>query len=1055
MLVTDIALRNRLSTFVLMFIIIVTGFYSYKTLPMEAAPDITIPIIVISTPYFGVSPEDVENLITRPIERKLKGLSDVKEIRSTSAEGFSTIVVEFVAGTDIDNALQKVREKVDLAKPDIPEDAEDPVLTEINFSDLPVMIINISGKMDLVGLKKIADDLKDEIETIPGVISANVTGGLTREVQINIDPERLRYYNVAVTDVIDAVRNEHLTIPGGTVNLGTTKYLVRVPGEFKIPEKMKDIVVLVKEGRPIYIRDLAIVAYSFKEKDSISRLNGIESVSVSVQKRSGTNQIEISDRVKAALAEHEQKLPAGIEFKITGDAADYIRDITKSLENNILSGLLLVVAVLFLVMGVRNAFLVGIAIPISMLMTFLIIALSGQTINMIILFALILAVGMLVDNAIVIVENIFRHHQEGLEITEAARVGTTEVGGPVVASTVTTLCAFLPLVRWPGIVGEFMSYLPKTVIITLSASLFVALIFNPAVCSRFMRASGPITKIEAREDKLGPILRNYLRFLKISMKRPVTVFSSAFALLVLITVMYSFLGHGIEFFPKVDPEKLYVDINAPSGTRLEVSDRLSQQVENFVRAMPDVEDYVANVGHQGAEMNFSFGGGATHQSRIMIDMTDMEKRSEPSPISRDKLRGDLSEITGADIEVNEEEMGPPTGAPINIEISGDDFLILGRIAREVKDIILAVDGVVDIKDDYDTGRPELTVTVDREKAALLNINTWEIASTVRTAINGTEAAKYRVDEDEYDITVRFGERWRRSIEDVRNINIFYEDEQIPLSNIARIETSGGLGTILHKDMKRVVTVSAKVEGRNENETRLECMEKLAGNDLPSGYFIDFTGANEEQQESQEFISGAFMVALFLIALVLISQFNSLVLPFIIMFSVILSMIGVLVGLMITGTSFGIIMTGLGVISLAGVVVNNAIVLLDYIQKLRARGFEKNDAIIQAGLVRFRPVMLTAITTILGLIPLTTGVGFDFTNFTFQRADESSQWWGPMGVAVIFGLAFATILTLVVVPTMYRMLSDLTDRLGIQPAYARKIKHVKPELDRRKGTGVVR
>jgi len=433
----------------------------------------------------------------------------------------------------------------------------------------------------------------------------------------------------------------------------------------------------------------------------------------------------------------------------------------------------------------------------------------------------------------------------------------------------------------------------------------------------------------------------------------------------------------------------------------------------------------------------------------------MELRSRPSPVTRDSLRAALSGIPGADIEVNEEEMGPPTGPPVNIEISGEDFQVLGEIARQVKDIIRTVDGVVDIKDDYDTGRPELTVTVDREKAALLNINTREIATTIRTAINGTEAAKYRVGEDEYDITVRFEERWRRSIEDLRNIKIFYEGERIPLSNIARIETSGGLGTILHKDMKRVVTVSAKVEGRNENETRLECMEKLAAQELPPGYFIGFTGAHEEQQENQEFITRAFFAALLLIALVLISQFNSLLLPFIIMFSVILSMIGVLIGLMVTGTPFGIIMTGLGVISLAGVVVNNAVVLLDYIQKLRIRGLEKNDAIIQAGLVRFRPVMLTAITTILGPIPLTTGLGFDFTRFRLQVADESSRWWSPMGVAVIFGPAFATILTLVVVPTMYRMFTDLTDRLGIQPAFARKIKHIKPELDKRKGTGVIR
>ncbi|HLA40689.1 MAG TPA: efflux RND transporter permease subunit, partial [Candidatus Glassbacteria bacterium] len=383
-----------------------------------------------------------------------------------------------------------------------------------------------------------------------------------------------------------------------------------------------------------------------------------------------------------------------------------------------------------------------------------------------------------------------------------------------------------------------------------------------------------------------------------------------------------------------------------------------------------------------------------------------------------------------------------------------DYQVLGRLALEVREMIHDIEGVVDIKDDYDADRPELQVTIDREKAALLGLTTFDIANTVRTAINGTEAAKYRVDEDEYDITVRFAEQNRSSIEDVRKINVVYEGEQIPLSNIARVETAGSLAAIQHKDMKRVVTVSAKVEGRNENAALLDCMKKLADYQLPSSYLIEFTGQNEEQAESQKFLTEAFVVALFLIAFVLISQFNSLVLPFIIMFSVILSMIGVLVGLMLTGNSFGIIMTGLGVISLAGVVVNNAIVLLDYVQKLRGRGYGKSEAVIQAGLVRFRPVMLTAITTILGLIPLTVGVGFDFTKFEFQYGSESSQWWGPMGVAVIFGLGFATLLTLVYVPCMYKLLTDLTDKLGIQPAYLRKIKHAKAE-DHHTGTGVIR
>jgi multidrug efflux pump len=1054
MKITEIALKNRLSTFVMMFIVIVSGYWSYSSLPKESAPDITIPLIVISTPYFGVSPADMENLVTRPIERELQGLSDVKEIRSTSAEGYSSITVEFMAGTDIDNALQKVREKVDLAKPDIPQDAEDPILTEINFSDMPIMIINVSGNMDLVGLKKIAEELEDQIETVQGVLDAVVTGGLTREVQVNLNPDRLRYYEIGVQDVIDAVRNEHLTIPGGTIELGDVKYLVRVPGEFKNPERMNQIVVKVKDGAPIYMRDLAEVVYSFEDREAISRLNGEETVSISVTKRTGTNLLKISDKVKALVTQLEQTVPPGIDIAITGDQSVDIRNMVNDLENNVISGLLLVVAVLFLAMGVRNAFLVAIAVPMSMLLSFLILSMMGQSINMVVLFSLILAVGMLVDNAIVIVENIYRHHQEGVSLQEASLLGTSEVGLAVVASTVTTICAFAPLIQWPGIIGEFMSFLPKTLIITLSSSLFVALIFNPTICSRFLKSSGPIHKLEAREDRLGPILSRYLRALRFSMKRPWTMFGGSLGLLVLIITLYSVLGKGVEFFPESDPPKIYVDIDAPSGTRLERSDDLVEQVEAKLEGLPDIENIVANVGHQGSDVGFSFGGGETNKSRVMIDFVDLEDRVQPSPVTRDSLRERLTFMSGGDFQVNQEENGPPTGPPVNIEISGEDYATLGRLARDIRGKIREIDGLINIRDDFEADRPELKVTVDREEAALLGINTFEIANTIRTAVNGAEAAKYRVGEDEYDITVRFNEDRRNSVEDINDIRIFFEGKLIPLSSVARVETAGGIGTINHKDMKRVVTVMAEVEGRNENAAMLEAMDKLQQFQMPSGYFFEFTGQNEDQKETEVFLSRAFLIALGLIAFVLITQFNSLVMPFIILFSIILSMIGVLVGLMITGTPFGIIMTGLGVISLAGVVVNNAIVLLDYVQQLRVRGYEKSEAIIQAGLVRFRPVMLTAITTILGLIPLTTGYGFDFTKFRFVTGSESSQWWGPMGVAVIFGLGFATLLTLIVVPTMYKLLTDLTDRFGIVPAFERKSK-MKRDIEKKKGTGVVR
>ena len=1054
--VTNLALRNRLAVFVMILIVVIAGAHSYLILPKESSPDITIPYIVISTPYFGVSPNDIENLITSPIERELKGLSDVEEIRSTSMESYSSITVEYVAGTDIDAALQKVRDKVDLAKPDLPEDAEDPIVSEINFSDIPIMILNVSGPMGLVGLKKIAEDLEDEIETIPGVLQATVTGGLTREVQVNVDPERLRFYNLSITDMVDAIRNEHLDTPGGDIDIGDTKFLVRIPGEFTNPENMKNIVLEVNDGRPTYLRDVARVIYSFEDKTSISRLNGEETVSISIQKRSGENLLKIADRVKELIEQEKAKIPPGVDIVITGDQSTDIRDMVNDLQNNIISGLILVVLVLFLAMGVRNAFLVGIAIPLSMLLSFLVMRMMGMTMNMVVLFSLILAVGMLVDNAIVIVENIFRHHSEGLPLWEASKTGTQEVAMPVIASTVTTLCAFFPLLAWPGIMGEFMKFLPITLIITLASSLFVALVFNPVIASRYMKVKGPRKVIEANDAKLGPILRRYHRALKYAMKRPLLVFSLSFLSLVVIVVIFAEFNHGIEFFPETDPRNIIVDVNAPTGTSLEASDRYVREVEKFAGELPDVENCVANVGSQGTNMNFSFGGGETNKSRVMIDLLDKEDRTQNSFTTLETMRSLLADMTGTEIEVTREEEGPPTGPPVNIEISGDNYQILGELAQQIRQKIRGIEGLVDDKDDYDVGLPELRVKVDREKAKLLGLNTVDIAYTVRTAINGTEAAKYRVGEDEYDITVRFAEGQRNSIEDLRNINVFYEGEQIPLSNIADIETTSGAGSIQHKDLKRMVTVSAEVDGRNENQVIQDAKDAMKEFQMPTGYYYEFTGQDEEQRESQEFLTQSFVIVLLLIAFVLISQFNSLILPFIIIFSVLLSLVGVLVGLLVTFTPFGIIMTGLGVISLAGVVVNNAIVLIDYIQQLRIRGYKKEEAIVQAGLVRFRPVMLTAITTILGLIPLSTGCGIDFSVWPFQLqiGSESSQWWGPMGVAVIFGLAFATLLTLIVVPVMYKLLTGMAEKLGVVPAYKRKVEFEHKD-DKHIGTGVVR
>ncbi|MDT8318167.1 MAG: efflux RND transporter permease subunit [bacterium] len=1019
MSITDFAIKRSTAVFVLVLIILVTGTASYMSLPREASPDITIPVIIVSTPYFGVSPADMETLVTQPIEKELKNIGDVKEIRSSSSEGVSSITIEFEPDTDIDGALQKVRDKVNLAKAELPADAEEPFIQEINFSNFPIMIINISGPYGLQRLKKVAEELEDKIEGVPGVLDVTLTGGLEREVKVNLDPEKMRYYNLAVKDVIDTIRDENLTIPGGSIDLGSYKYLVRVPGEFKTTGIIGDLVVKVRDGRPVYIRDVAEVIYGFKEVSSYARLNSVQCVSLSITKRSGENLIRIADEIKALIDLEKVRQPSGTVYSITADASNDIRKMVDDLENNIISGLILVLLVLLAFLGFRTALFVALAIPFSMLISFFVLQALGFTLNMVVLFSLILALGMLVDNAIVIVENIYRHGEEGVDMNEAASRGTSEVALPVIVATVTTLCAFFPMIFWPGIMGEFMNYLPKTLIITLSASLFVALVINPVLCARLLKVKKVRSGSIAEGEDHKPMVRWYRDFLTAALKWPILTIAASVASLVIVLALYAKLGSGVEFFPETDPSKIFVDIEAPLGTRLDVTDSIMKKAESGLAAYPNVKQYVANSGVSTGKFDMGgSSGGPANKGRISIDFIDMEKRSRSSELTADDIRKELASITGAVIKLQKEHHGPPTGPPINVEISGDDYALLGELSEKARRIISDVKGVVDLDDDYKVGNPEIRIWIDREKAAVYDLSTKTISDTVRTAIKGTEASSYREFEDEYDITVRFKEGKRSSIQDIKDIIVGHEGKQIPLVNVASVQFSSGPGRIMRKDLKRVVTISAEVEGRLKTDALEEVQQILKGLDLPPGYSIEYTGEQEEQKKAEAFLERAFVMAVLSIAFILVLEFNSIVTSSIIMFSVVLSLIGVFIGLMLTATPFGIIMTGIGVISLAGVVVNNAIVLLDYTIQLRERGIERLDAIITAGMTRLRPVLLTAVTTILGLIPMATGFYFDFKKMHWIIGSESAQWWGPMAVAVIFGLAFATVLTLIVVPVLY-------------------------------------
>lgn len=1031
MILSDVAIRKRTTVFVLIVMIVLFGSYNYITLPRESAPDIAVPFIIVTTTYTGVSPADMENTVTLPLEKKLKGLRDVEEITSVSAEGVSSISIEFLPDVDIDDALQKVKDKVDQAEPDLPSDADDPMVTEVNFSDRPIMIVNVSGDVGLLQLKVIADELEDYIESIPGVLNAAVIGGLEREIRIEPDPDRLAAYEIPLTKLLALIDSENADVAAGNIDFPDAKFQVRVPGEFSNPQEAQNLILMMRNGNPVYLTDVARIRDTFKDPESYSRINGRECVAISIQKRSGENAVRITNQVKAILAQAEKRLPEGVEITVSMDESKWVRVMLSDLENNILSGLVLVLAVIFISMGLVNALFVALAIPLSMLISFTVLQLLGLTLSNVVLFGLILSLGMLVDNAIVVVENIYRHMQEGKDRTTAAHEATSEVAWPVITSTITTICAFLPMLFWPGIMGEFMGYLPKTVIITLSASLFVAMIINPAICSRLMRIKALRNLKKAKKRDF--FLHGYDRFLKVSLNHSgITLFFCGLILVGSIGLYRSF-GRGFEFFPTSDPDSIRIYIRAPEGTSLNKTDELARLIEKELVQYDDIEHYVANVGTRPSGF-FGSRGSGSHMARISVDFKEHEFRKESSRVLLQKIRQDVAGLAGAEIEVKEEEHGPPQDPPINIEISGEDFDVLAEITRTVRKKIETVPGLIDLKDDHEQARPELRFRVDRHRAAMLDVSTVMVANFIKAAVLGRKIGTFRQGEDEYDITLRLPPEDRDDLQKILRLNVpGPKGQPIPLSSLARMEYAGGLGSITRKDQDRVITISSEVEGRLDNDALREVKERLSDYLPPTGYSIEYTGQDKEQKEASDFLLKAFIVALFLISLVLITLFNSVALPIIIMVSVLLSLIGVFIGLLVTGTPFGIIMTGIGVISLAGIVVNNAIVLIDYIQLLRSKGLARREALVQAGLVRLRPVLLTAITTILGLMPMAIGVSFDFRAFRFVVGSSSSQWWGPMAIAVIFGLAFATLLTLVVVPTMYELIDSAMERVRKEPA----------------------
>lgn len=1094
---TSFAIEHRTSVLMLVLIIGIMGILAYRTTPKESFPEIAVPILAINTMYPGVSPADIESQITRVIEEDLSTISDIKELTSTSVEGYSSVVAEFDPSINLDEALQKVREKVDLAKPDLPQDAEEPSIIEFNFSEIPIVQVNLSGEYGLVRLKEIAEDLQDELESLPSVLRADLRGGLEREVKVDVNLSQMNYYGLQLQDVIDAIRRENVNIPGGAIDVGDTKYLVRVDGEFDDPTLIEDLVVTIKDGRPIYVRDVATVDFGFAEKESFARMDGRAVVTLDVVKRSGENIILTSEAIRNTVDEMRPLLPPTTQIELTSDQSEQIEEMVSSLENNIISGLILIVGVLFFFLGAGTSMFVAISIPASMFLSFMVLKILGLSMNMIVLFSLILALGMLVDNAIVVVENIYRYLEEGWDRKTAAKKATGEVALPIIAATATTLAAFAPLLFWPGEVGSFMGFMPKTLIVTLSSSLFVAIVIIPTLCSMYMKLDGtpskPLTPA-ARWTAIGgtalfvlliaglnpltagllvatfgglwllhhfvlsglgrrfqtgflpSLMDRYEGALRWSLAHRFVIIAGTVVAFFSTAVVYAVAGPGVEYFPEdMPPPALLVDVETPVGTRADVTDGIVQRLEAELQGVEGREDWesvVAVTGGGGGGGN-PMGGGPSgpEGGRLSITLVDFQDRARDAFATLADMQAEIGRtIAGATITIGKVEDGPPQGAPVSIELAGEDADVLKDLSDEVLRTLEdspVFPKLVGLESDMDAARPELAVRVDRELAALYDVNTQKVGMAVRGAINGIEAAKYRTGNDEYDIIVRLAPEYRDELEGLRELTVMAEGGvQVPLVAVADWAVEDGAGTIRRKDQERMATITSKVASGYTNNAVLAEVQAVLGDfdeRLPPGYTLRYTGQSQEQDEAMAFLGGAFLTALMLIGFILISQFNSVVKPVIILTSVIMSTMGVLLGLMLFRMPFGVINTGVGIISLAGIVVNNAIILIDYIDVLRERdGMNRREALVLGGKTRLRPVVLTALTTALGMVPLAIGLNFDFfglygsLNPELYWGGQQAAWWGPMAVAIIAGILFATFLTLILVPVMYSLVDDFTD-----------------------------
>ncbi len=1016
----EFSIKRPVTVFMCVLIILVLGWVSLTKLSLDLMPNITFPVAIVSTEYQGVGPQEIENIVTRNIESSVATVSNIKAVQSQSSAGSSMVIAEFNSGTDMDFATLHLREKVDLIKAYLPDEVGTPMVIKMDPSMIPVVTLGVTNGSNEVELKKLVEDkIKPRLESLDGVAAVYVTGGKEREIKVEADPRKMSGYGISLNQVTGALQSENLNQPGGTVEYGDKNLLVRSTGEFKTLDQIKNVPIILPSGNVIYIKDVANVTDGFKDTTTHTRMNGKNSVGIVIQKQTGSNTVKVVNRIRNEI-EKVQKEYSDVTIKMSFDQGEYIEKSIASVSRNAVAGAVLAVFILFIFLkNIRTTFIIGTAIPISIISTFVMIYFSGITLNLVSLGGLALGVGMLVDSAIVVLENIYRYRSEGYSKIESAILGTQEVGGAITASTLTTVAVFIPIAFAEGIAVDIFKEMAMTVTFSLLASLTVALTFIPMLSSKYLRMVKPeeasrfkvTNKVLSKWDDclkvLDSIYRSILAWVLSHRKTTVAVvtviFISSLALLPFI---------GAEFFPTMDQGQFTVDIELPQGSLLERTNEITTKVEGVLSGIPEIEKLFVSVGSSNTGVDMS--GGNSSRGSINATLKPLSERSRSTAEVVDEIRKQVDLIPGAKIKVSEvsTSMGGGSGTAVALNIFGPDLDRLKEISERIEGIIRSVEGTRQVESSFSKGQPEVQVYVDREKASYYGVGSSQVAASIRTAIEGKVATRYKIGGEEYDIRVQYPKEYGETYEQLRNVKIMTPaGVEVPLTNLARIDMAQGPVTISREGQQRYTTVTSDIFGRDVGSINKDIKAKLDAFTLPSGYSIEFGGQEEQMQEAFISLFQMLLLAILLVYMIMASQFESLMHPFIIMFSLPLAFTGSAIGLAITQTPLSV-PAFIGIIMLAGIVVNNAIVLVDYVNTLRKRGMERTDAILKAGPTRLRPILMTTLTTILALSPLALGIG------------EGAESQAPLAIVVIGGLLSSTLLTLVIIPVVYTLFDDI-------------------------------